>query len=292
MTARSGSSSQASTTPRSRSAKRKARSKNARQTAAQSARSKVRGKAGRDRDAGRTSVGREVMLVALGCLWVVIGTGLIGLSAGIWYGSRVAVNVLKEIAAHDYAGPRERIDRYESFFQSLDGTLYRVDEGQRNIDQFGRQSVGWVVTLIGSQERRRFQWEHDLESQRVRPRTNPALCLDVELGLLTEEQAQAYQDLESDAEQYDPDDPVVKAVVKSNYSISPLDLAGGWNTPDEEPVGAPLISPEEGQSRWNGREKQDEDEAAEQDESSDDASQSNDATTVIGAGDEGEGQAE
>jgi len=216
---------------------------------------------------------------------VIIGLSLIGICGGAWYGSQLAVNVLQEIAAHDYSGPRERIGRYESFFQALDRSIYQVDQGQRNIDQKARQSVSWVVTLRGSQERCRFQWEHDLESQTVRPRTNPALCLDVELGLMTTEEAQAYQDLESDTEVYNPEDPVVRAIVKSNYSISPQDLAGGWNTPDEEPVGAPLISPEEGKARHKGK-KEEPEEAEDGESGEDEAPAPRDATTVISTEDD------
>jgi hypothetical protein len=248
----------------------------------------VRGKGDRDRRAGGLSLGREISLAALGCLWVIVGSALIGLCGGIWYGSRLAVNVLKEIAAHDYAGPRQRIDRYESFFQSLDRKTFEVDEVQRTVDQKGKQSVGWVVTVLGSQLRRRFQWEYDLETQAVRPRTNGALCLDVELGLTSEDEAKSYQGLESEAEQYNPDDVVVRAIVKSNYSISPQDLEGGWTAGAEEPVGAPLISPEEGENRWRGRKHQDEEEEAEAGASGGEESPPNDATDVIGDGDQGE----
>lgn len=281
--ARSGSSSRASTAAPPRSAKRKAAVGRGKASSGQAARGKVRGKAGRGRQARGNSVGWEIVLSVFGCLWVIVGTILVGFCGGMWYGSRLAVNVLKEIAAHDYAGPRERINRYESFFHSLDNNLYEVEEGQRNIDQRGKQSVGWVVTLRGSQERRRFQWEYDLESQKIRPCTNGALCLDVELGLISEEDAQAYKGLESDAEKYNPDDVVVRAIVKSNYSISPQDLAGGWNTPADEPVGAPLITPEEGEERWRGRKETEGSEEAEGDGSGGGGSQPNDATSVVGS---------
>jgi len=277
MTARSGSGAGASA--QSQAGKRAARGRPGARRG--SSRSKARGK----RESPRSTLGREIAFSALGCLWVLVGVGLIGLCGGIWYASRLAVNVLKEISAHDYAGPRQRIERYERFFQSLDSSVYSVEQGQRNIDQDANQSVSWVVTLRGSEERRRFQWEHDLEAQTVRPRTNPALCLDVEMGIMTEKEAEDYKGLESDAEKYNPDDPMVRAIVKSNYSISPQDLSGGWNTPEEEPVGAPLISPEEGVERHTGRKKQEEEEQ-EGENGEDEPPVPQDATDVIGTGDE------
>ncbi|MBN2081362.1 hypothetical protein JW859_04050 [bacterium] len=252
--------------------------------ASSSAKAKARGQRQPKDSAAQPSIGREIALSLLGCLWIIVGLGITGASAGVWYGSRLAIEVLDEIGERDYSGPQEQITRYESFFDSLNPELYLVEEIKPSID-LGKTSLGWVVMLRGSQERRRFQWEHDLQQREVYPRTNPALCLDVKLGLIKAEDAQSYSRLETSREKYNPDDPIVNAILLNNFSLVQAgDLTSGWLIPEESPVGAPLISPAEGKGRqYNATHPEEETEANPEDDWPE--TQPNDATNLIG-GDE------
>ena len=251
------------------------------------AKSKPRGQQRSKGSGGKPSVAREVVLSLLGCLWIIVGLGITGVSAGVWYGSRMAIEVLKEIGARDYSGPRELIARYENFFDALDPELYQVEQIQRSIDK-GKVSIGWVVMLKGSQERRRFQWEHDLQDRDVYPRTNPALCLDVKLGLIKAEDAESYSRLESQNEKYNPDDPIVNAVILNDFSLVQADdLSSGWLIPEESPVGAPLISPGEGTDRQHEATHPEEEEESNPEDDWPET-QPNDATNLIGSEDPAE----
>lgn len=198
----------------------------------------------------RNFIAREALLSSLGCLWIIIGLVIVGVSAGVWYGSQLAVETLTEIGERDFSGPLARIRNYEDFFDQLKQGAYEVQQGKTNILQ-GKVTYMWVVRPEGGHDFRTFQWEHDLEANEVNPRTNPALCLDVYHGYMTEKQAEEYTGLISKAE-YNPFDTITQAIVETDFSVlSPADLAAddeGIEIP-KGPVEGPLLSPTEAQTR-------------------------------------------
>jgi len=210
----------------------------------------------------------------------------VALSAGIYYGTVVAIDVLTEIGEHDFSGPRERISQYEQYFNGLDARQYSVNQGKTNIVE-GEVSYMWAVEPRGSNERRRFEWVHDLESNEIKPRTNAALCLDVQLGHMTEAQAAEYHGFSGRNEHYDPDDVIIQSIVTNSFSlIQPQDLSGGWEAviPPEGPVGAPVVSPAEGSERQEEAEHEEEAVPEEAEEIT-----PNEATEVVSEEDEGDG---
>ena len=115
------------------------------------------------------------------------------------------------------------------------------------------------------------------------------LCLDVQLGYLTEEQAVAYTGFSGRDEVYDPDDVITQSIVQNRFSmIQPQDLSGGWEAaaPPEGPVGTPVVSPTEGAERQETAEHEKEAEPEEGDETS-----PNEATEVVSEEDEGDASA-
>lgn len=237
---------------------------------------------------GTYSLGREVFGTAMGCLWIILGLGIVAVSAGIYYGTTVAIDVLHEIGQRDFSGPRERINQYEQYFNSLDSQQYSVQQGKTNILE-GVVSYMWTVEPRGSLARRRFEWFQLYEGNEIQPKTNPALCLDVQLGYMTEGQAAAYTGFAGQHERYDPDDVITQSIVQNRFSlIQPQDLSGGWEAviPPEGPVGAPVVSPTEGNERQETAEQVEEPQPEEGSETS-----PNEATEVVGEEDEGDGSA-
>jgi hypothetical protein len=229
-------------------------------------------------------LGRELVSISLGCLWIIIGTLIVALCVGVWFGGRLATSVLEEIGDRDFSGPTQRINKYESFFSSLSENGYVVIQSNTNI-LMGKATYPWTIQPQGSSERRTFQWEHDLETNVVYPRTNAALCLDVALGYVSAQDAAAYDGFSSENEKYDPDDLITKAMVQNNFSLIPApELSAGWERGDESTaaVSPGLVSPEEGAGRRDAERKAQE-EAAEESKPSD----PNDATDVVSGDDTG-----
>ena len=216
-------------------------------------RSKPRGKPVRKtaRGSGMVNPLREVFSVMLGCLGIVFGLGVIGLCFAGWYACGLATNVLKEIGERDFSACRDRIATYQAYLDSLNGENYTVTQGKTNII-LGKESFTWVVQPRGSNELRRFQWVHDYELNQVYPRTNPALCLDVELGYVDAAQAGGIELAAN--EHYDPGDIITMAMVQNNFSmIQAQHMADGegWDPAllAESTVGAPRLSPAEAAAR-------------------------------------------
>jgi len=200
---------------------------------------------------GGYSLGREVLSVSMGCLGILFGLVVIGMCVGGWYACNLATSVLQEIGERDFSGPKEQINTYEMFLATLNEGDYTVRQGKTSIT-LGKESFTWVVQPRGSNEMRRFQWVHDYELNKIFPRTNPALCLDIELGYISKADAAGIE--LAAHEGYDPNDVITMAMVENNFSlIQAQHMAGGdgWDVSalPQSTVGAPRLSPTEAKGR-------------------------------------------
>ena len=206
------------------------------------------------------SLGKEIAYIIFGCLGSILCIIIFLSGAGFLAGSRYLESIINDIGATNFTKQMERIDHYDSFFDALRTSGYKVLRENPEIDQ-GVIYYLWQATPPGSDESRVFRWQHDLASKAVKPLNNPALLLDIKLGYVTEQEASQWS-FKDPGQVYDPGDALVQAMVNNDFSlINPADLADkndADNVLPEGPVGAPVLSPSAATHRQeNAEEKED-----------------------------------
>lgn len=194
------------------------------------------------------SAGREIFVTSMGCVGIVFGVLFIAASVGFWYGSQMILGILHEVGEKDFTAQYERINKYEVFFDGLSDAGYDVIREEPKIDTKPDSSAKfylWRVQPAGTSEFCIYRWRYDLQSDKVEPKTNPALLLDIQMGYVKRDDAKNYGF-------YDPSDELAEAIAEDNLGLVQLQALGsGWesDTLPEGPVMAPAVPVEEAEGR-------------------------------------------
>jgi len=177
-------------------------------------------------------------------LWIALGALVIVICMVFVVGSIVMFGVLREISdARNYDSAAAQFAGYEEFFKSAAEAGFKVDSDKPNIKE-GITQYLWTVTPPNDGPMRVFSWQHDLETNEVRPTSNAAALLDIELGRIDMAKAQGYAVVEGrQVFQFDPDDKTANAIIDRNASAFARNSADGWGPQQPQLANAPPLPP-------------------------------------------------
>lgn len=173
----------------------------------------------RRRKAQRRSAAWNVLTAVGGVLLFVLCVGYVVAAYAL-------VGILAEISQKDYGPANERLQTYEQFFHNAEAHGLKVRQSPPYI-KGGVKYFLWTISVPDRADKLVYRWQHNLQTNRVEPLTNPATHLDLELGYLTAEEARAYP--------YEPGDTVARKVAKGIFT---------GLTPEEEPAEEPATETE------------------------------------------------
>jgi hypothetical protein len=186
----------------------------------------------------------ETLSNALGLLWIAVGGIIIAICAVFVIGSVVMFGVLREISdARNYDAAASQTGAYEDFFKSVGDAGFTVGSDKPNIKEGVTQYL-WTVTPPNDGALRVFSWQHDLQTNVIRPTSNAAALLDIELGFLDAAKAQEYA--QSDGRQvfqFDPQDATTNAIIDRNTSAFARSNGEGWGKQAPQIASAPPLPP-------------------------------------------------
>jgi hypothetical protein len=178
----------------------------------------------------------------LGLLWIGLGAIVIVLCTVFVVGSVVMFGVLREISdARDYDDAAAQFADYEDFFKKVADAGFTVGSDKPNIKEGVTQYL-WTVTPPNDGSMRVFSWQHDLQSNEVRPTSNAAALLDIELGRIDRAKAEELA-AAGGRFQFDPNDAVANAIIDRNTSAFARSNGTGWGPQQSQIASAPPLPP-------------------------------------------------
>jgi hypothetical protein len=196
----------------------------------------------------------EMVANFFGLLWIAFGALIVVISLVFVAGSMLMFGVLREISsARNFDDAVGRTSEYEDFFKEVAAAGFQVDGDRPNIKEGVTQYL-WTVHPPNDGPLRVFSWQHFLESNEMRPTSNSAALLDIELGNLTEAEALAFsrQDTPDGGSRetfhLDTADPISNAIIDRNASYFAKNSGNGWSesqvvADNAPPLPPPLIDP-------------------------------------------------
>jgi hypothetical protein len=233
-----------------------------------------RGGGGRSPKSGGTP--NEVVANTFGLLWIITGGLIILVCLGFVVASIAMFGVLQDISAtRNFGGLQKRVDALEQRFSEIATAGFEVEYDKPNINEGVTQYL-WTVQPPNDGPLRVFSWQHYLESNEMRPTSNSAALMDVELGNITLRQAEEYsrRDKGGQVYQWNANDEVARAIIQHNVVPFARNSNSGWGpnlvAENLEPLPPPLIDPKArtrkgvGTSTASEEEEEEEDAAAEE----------------------------
>ena len=186
----------------------------------------------------------EAVSNIFGLLWIALGAIVIIICAVFVVGSVVMFGVLREISdARNYDDAAAQFADYEEFFKSTADAGFKVDSDKPNIKEGVTQYL-WTVTPPNDGPMRVFSWQHDLQSNEVRPTSNAAALLDIELGRIDTAKAQEYAQVDGrQVFQFDPNDKTANDIIDRNTAAFARNNGEGWGSQQQVIANAPPLPP-------------------------------------------------
>lgn len=186
----------------------------------------------------------EAVSNLFGLLWIILGAIVIAVCAVFVVGSVVMFGVLREISdARNYDAAASQTGAYEDFFKSVADAGFTVGSDKPNIKEGVTQYL-WTVTPPNDGALRVFSWQHDLQTNEIRPTSNAAALLDIELGFLDRVKAEEYSQADGrQVFQFDPLDATTNAIIDRNASAFARSNGQGWGPQLPVIASAPPLPP-------------------------------------------------